>query len=309
MKMKKKKKNLSIALARPSICVLSANGESFGGCLLGCRPILIPLVVMLGIVVLQQLVGVGVLQVVLAGRPHARDCHQDRRVQHVPEGVKDPERVPTIVERVRDDHHHLPRDPRRGEHDGRDEDVREAAIERELGRLLARQQLRERAREAREDPPVEGRVQEGDGQDEEQAQRHRDVRDRRDVRDSVQNHREGEVDNAKRDHARTIRAEGRTDDAVAERDNEHEEARDGLLHRARKDAHHDRPHAARARRVEGDVVKVPRRRLDHPEGNHAGDAILQAKQLAPVARAQDGPEHAEPEIYQRHDAEEGEQVE
>ena len=133
----------------------------------------------------RQLVHVRVLQVVLRGRPQVADRQQDEEVEQVPEAVEDPQPRPPRVEGVGDDDAHLARDPRRRQHDRDDEHVREAAVQQQLRALPPRRQLRERPRQRGEHPPVEERVEQRDGEDEEEAERHRHLRELRDVRGDV----------------------------------------------------------------------------------------------------------------------------
>ena len=99
-------------------------------------------------------------------------------------------------------------------------------------------------------------------------------------------------------------AERRSHHAVAEADHQHEQPRDRLLDRREQHTEHHRRDAARAARVERDVVKVPRGGLDHAEEEHRRDARLQRQQLRAVAQAQHEPHDAERDVRERQRAEE-----
>mmetsp|Transcript_20871 Transcript_20871/g.65325 ORF Transcript_20871/g.65325 Transcript_20871/m.65325 type:complete len:226 (-) Transcript_20871:452-1129(-) len=185
--------------------------------------------------------------------------------------------------------------------------MRETAVERELGMLAARRQLADGGGEGAKEPPVKEDVEHKDGEDAEESQRRRRLRELRDVgRDVVQRGRDA-IGDAECADARGGGAEGRSHDAVAQADDEEEEAGDRLFGGRGEHAEHDRDDAARAAGVEEVVVTVPGDRLEPAKQNDTADVDLQRQQQRAVPHAQPDPESQKRGVEGGHGAEEGEE--
>mmetsp|Transcript_14247 Transcript_14247/g.32534 ORF Transcript_14247/g.32534 Transcript_14247/m.32534 type:complete len:299 (-) Transcript_14247:654-1550(-) len=234
------------------------------------------------LLLLPELVHIRVLQVALGRAPHVTYGEEDTEIEQVPERVEGPERVPPRIEATCDDHEHLPSDPHTRSYNRSDQDVREAPVQLQLGRLPARRELSQGASQPGEDPPIEECVEDGHRQDEAQAERHGDGRELRDIGGDVEDSGEDEVDDTEKEHAICHIAQRRPHDAVSEAHGENQQPRQRLLARGYEHAENDRSHPADAAAIEALVIKVPHPCLHQPQQKHAADVRLQRQQHGPV---------------------------